>query len=264
MTSGVTPTCCGSFAADHWLRCGRKWSRSAPAPMRASCRAGIRSVGGTGNSGLDGLTAVVDQLAGVPLPASAIESLVLPPRVRDYSPAMLDELLASGEVVWSGGGSISAGDGWVAFHPADTAPLSLAAPTAIELTAAHHAILDALAGGGAFFFRQLAQTGIAEQELKAALWELDLGRFGHRRHLRAGPRDARRRAGQPQTVHPGAPAGPRRTSAPAQPLQRCARPVPRQPTPRWRDGGQRCRCPSRTRRCGPTIRPRCCCTAMAC
>jgi ATP-dependent Lhr-like helicase len=130
------------------------------------------SAGNSANSGLDGLTAVVDQLAGVPLPASAIESLVLPPRVRDYSPAMLDELLASGEVVWSGGGSISAGDGWVAFHPADTAPLSLAAPTAIELTAAHHAILDTLAGGGAFFFRQLAQTGIAEQELKAALWEL--------------------------------------------------------------------------------------------
>ena len=73
------------------------------------------------NAGLDGLVAVVDQLAGVPLPASAIESLVLPPRVRDYSPAMLDELLASGEVVWSGAGSISASDGWVAFHPADTA-----------------------------------------------------------------------------------------------------------------------------------------------
>jgi ATP-dependent helicase Lhr and Lhr-like helicase len=129
-------------------------------------------VGSATNSGLDGLVSVVDQLAGVPLPASAIESLVLPSRVRDYSPAMLDELLASGEVVWSGGGSISAGDGWVAFHPADTAPLTLTAPAAIELTAAHHAILDGLAGGGAFFFRQLTQTGIGEQELKAALWEL--------------------------------------------------------------------------------------------
>ncbi len=132
----------------------------------------VGSAGHSSNAGLDGLAAVIDQLAGVPLPASAIESLVLPPRVRDYSPAMLDELLASGEVVWSGAGSISAGDGWVAFHPADTAPLTLAAPTTIELTAAHQAILDTLAGGGAFFFRQLAQTGIGEQELKAALWEL--------------------------------------------------------------------------------------------
>ena len=60
--------------------------------------------GSAANSGLDGLAAVIDQLAGVPLPASAIESLVLAPRVRDYSPAMLDELLASGEVMWSGAG----------------------------------------------------------------------------------------------------------------------------------------------------------------
>ncbi|WP_343573816.1 ATP-dependent helicase [Mycobacterium sp.] len=124
------------------------------------------------NSGLDGLLAVIDQLAGVPLPASAIESLVLAPRVRDYSPALLDELLASGEVLWSGAGSISGSDGWVAFHCADTAPLTLAAASQIEYTAAHRAILDTLAGGGAFFFRQLAQHGIGETELKAALWEL--------------------------------------------------------------------------------------------
>jgi ATP-dependent helicase Lhr and Lhr-like helicase len=132
---------------------------------------------GTGtDSGLDGLVAVVEQLAGIPLPASAIESLILTPRVRDYSPAMLDELLASGEVIWSGAGSISGSDGWIAFHPADSAPLTLAAATEIELTEAHRAILDTLAGGGAFFFRQLIQEGtpkeISEQTLKAALWEL--------------------------------------------------------------------------------------------
>lgn len=128
--------------------------------------------GSAPNSGLDGLLAVIDQLAGVPLPASAIESLVLAPRVRDYSPALLDELLASGEVLWSGAGSISGSDGWVAFHAADTAPLTLAAGSEIEFTAAHRAILDMLAGGGAFFFRQLGQQGIGEAELKAALWEL--------------------------------------------------------------------------------------------
>src|SRR6185437_9963589 len=112
-----------------------------------------------------------DQLAGVPLPASAVESLVLAPRVRDYSPAMLDELLASGEVLWSGAGTISGSDGWVTFHAADSAPLTLSG-TEIEFTAAHRAILDMLAGGGAFFFRQLGQDGLGEAELKAALWEL--------------------------------------------------------------------------------------------
>jgi ATP-dependent helicase Lhr and Lhr-like helicase len=128
---------------------------------------------GTGtDAGLDGLASVVDQLSGVPLPASAIESLILAPRVRDYAPATLDELLASGEIIWSGAGSISGSDGWIAFHPADSAPLTLAAAAEIEFTEAHRAILDTLTGGGAFFFRQLAQNGVSEQILKAALWEL--------------------------------------------------------------------------------------------
>jgi ATP-dependent Lhr-like helicase len=128
------------------------------------------------NAGLDGLAAVMDQLAGVALPASAIESLIFSARVRDYSPAMLDELLASGEVIWAGAGSTSGNDGWIAFHPADSAPLTLAAATGIEFTEARHVILDTLAGGGGFFFRQLAtggtQTRIGEQTLKRALWEL--------------------------------------------------------------------------------------------
>ena len=128
--------------------------------------------GSAANSGLDGLLAVIDQLAGVPLPASAIESLVLAPRVRDYSPALLDELLASGEVLWSGAGSISGSDGWVTFHSADTAPLTLSAGSEIEFTTTHRAVLDMLSGGGAFFFRQLGQDGIGEGELKTALWEL--------------------------------------------------------------------------------------------
>jgi ATP-dependent Lhr-like helicase len=123
-------------------------------------------------SGLDGLMSVIDQLAGVRIPASALEPLVLAPRVRDYSPAMLDELLAAGEVTWSGAGSISGSDGWIALHASDSAPLSLAAPDEIDFTDTHRAILDALGGGGAYFFRQLAQDGIGETALKDALWEL--------------------------------------------------------------------------------------------
>src|SRR6201999_4544003 len=64
---------------------------------------------GSHNSGIDGLAAVIDQLAGVPVPASAIEPLVFGQRVRDYQPAMLDELLAAGEVTWSGAGQIGGG-----------------------------------------------------------------------------------------------------------------------------------------------------------
>jgi len=126
----------------------------------------------SGHSGAYGLMSVVDQLAGVRIPASAIEPLVLAPRVRDYSPAMLDELLATGEVTWSGAGSISGSDGWIALHPSDSAPLTLAGPAEIDFTDAHRAILDTLTGGGAYFFRQLAQDEVGEATLKAALWEL--------------------------------------------------------------------------------------------
>ncbi|GFG72951.1 ATP-dependent helicase [Mycobacterium botniense] len=131
-----------------------------------------QQVGSASTSGPDGLVAVVEQLAGVALPASAIEPLVLAPRVRDYSPALLDELLASGEVTWSGAGTISGSDGWVVLHLSDSAPLTLAAPSPIEFTDTHRRILDTLAGGGAYFFRQLIQPGIDQASLKAALWDL--------------------------------------------------------------------------------------------
>lgn len=129
---------------------------------------------GSAAAGVDGLAAVIDQLSGVPVPASAVEPLVLGPRVRDYQPGMLDELLASGEVTWSGVGSISGSDGWIAFHHADTAPLTLAPPAEIDFTDTHRAIFDVLGqpgeDRGAFFFRQLADG--SEDAVKTALWEL--------------------------------------------------------------------------------------------
>ncbi|ABM12461.1 ATP dependent helicase, Lhr family [Mycolicibacterium vanbaalenii PYR-1] len=129
-------------------------------------------LGGDAVSGVDGLAAVIDQLAGVPMPASAVEPLIFGQRVRDYQPGMLDELLASGEVLWSGVGSLSTADGWVAFHLAETAPLSLAPYGDLGLTDIHHAVLAALAGGGAYFFRQLTVDGVGTESLKEALWQL--------------------------------------------------------------------------------------------
>jgi ATP-dependent helicase Lhr and Lhr-like helicase len=129
-----------------------------------------QQIGMPGSAGVEGLHAVIEQIAGVAMPASALEPLILGRRVRDYQPAMLDELLASGEVVWSGVGAISGSDGWIALHTADTAPLSLAAPAEIEFTDRHRMLLDTLSHGGGFFFRQLANGH--DDELKTALWEL--------------------------------------------------------------------------------------------
>ncbi|MEO8262042.1 MAG: ATP-dependent helicase, partial [Pseudolysinimonas sp.] len=133
-------------------------------------------VGGT-LRGVDGLVSALDQLAGVALPASTWESLVLPARVRDYSPAMLDELMTTGEVLWSGRGELTGGDGWLSLHLAESAPLTLAEPTLVDQTDLHGRVIDALAGGGAFFFRQLATalsvTGpVDDKDLANALWDL--------------------------------------------------------------------------------------------
>jgi ATP-dependent Lhr-like helicase len=130
---------------------------------------------GTGQlRGIDGLAQVIDQLGGVALPASAWESLVLPARLRDYSPAWLDELTVTGEVLWSGGGVLPGSDGWVSLHLAESAATTLALPTDVETTELQREILVALAGGGAYFFRQLATAvgSMDDRELATALWEL--------------------------------------------------------------------------------------------
>ena len=99
---------------------------------------------------------VVERLAGVPVPASALETLVLPGRVPGYSPALLDELTSAGEIVWSGAGALPGGDGWLVLAPADGAPLLLPEPGEVSMTPVHSAVLEVLSGGGALFFRMLS------------------------------------------------------------------------------------------------------------
>ena len=126
--------------------------------------------------GIDGVAAVIEQLAGVPIPASAWESLVLPARVSDYSPAMLDELTATGEVIWSGHGSLPGRDGWIALHPADTAPAHAAAARGGDHP--RHArgagSLAALAKGRRVLRRAAPKLADAENEASVveALWHL--------------------------------------------------------------------------------------------
>ncbi|MEU8174270.1 DEAD/DEAH box helicase [Microbispora hainanensis] len=105
---------------------------------------------------MDALITAIERLQGAAVPASALESLVLPARVPGYSPALLDELTSSGEVVWVGQGSLPGGDGWVGLYFADTAPLLLPAPSEITMTPLHEQILEILSGGGALFFRELS------------------------------------------------------------------------------------------------------------
>ena len=133
------------------------------------------AAGGRGGlRGVDGVLAAIDQLAGCAVPASALEPLVLGARVRDYEPSYLDELTAAGEVIWAGHSALPGADGWVSLHLADQAPLTLPEPQPFEHADLHQAVLDALAPGGAWFFRQLADavSSADDARLSAALWEL--------------------------------------------------------------------------------------------
>ncbi|MHB9758364.1 ATP-dependent helicase [Streptomyces sp. BYX5S] len=136
-------------------------------------------VGGHGLRGIDGLVRAVEQLQGASVPASALEKLVLPSRVSGYAPALLDELTASGEVLWAGAGSLPGKDGWISLYLADAAPLLLPPAHPLELTPLHQSVLDTLSGGYGLFFRQIADqvraTGHPEAtdpHLADALWEL--------------------------------------------------------------------------------------------
>ncbi len=138
--------------------------------------------GGGRPRGVDGVLTVVGQLAGCPLPASALESLVLSARVSDYEPSYLDELTSTGEVLWAGHGTLPGTDGWVSLHLADQAPLTLPEHHAFEHSELHQAVLDALTPGGAWFFRQLGQAVQAPTDaaLATALWDLVwAGRVGN-------------------------------------------------------------------------------------
>ncbi|MEW2352732.1 DEAD/DEAH box helicase [Spirillospora sp. NPDC029432] len=177
-----------------------------------------------GNSrlrGIDALVQAIEQLQGAAVPASALESLVLPSRVQGYTPAMLDELTSAGEVVWAGQGGLPGGDGWVSLYLADTAPLLMPEPAEITLTPVHLAVLDALSDGGALFFRMLsdrvnAQVTVNDQDLVAAVW--DLVWAGHLTNDTLAPLRSALGSGRPthrsRTTRRGRPVLPSRTGPP--------------------------------------------------
>ncbi|MGI8879842.1 MAG: ATP-dependent helicase [Jatrophihabitans sp.] len=124
-------------------------------------------------SGADAVLRVVEQLAGVPIPASALESMVLPSRIVGYRPSDLDALTAAGEVLWCGAGSLPGQDGWVALAPADAADLLLPVPAETERTDIQLGLLAALGEDQALFFRTLAErVARPEAEVSEALWDL--------------------------------------------------------------------------------------------
>ncbi|MEU4214592.1 ATP-dependent helicase [Actinoplanes sp. NPDC026623] len=176
--------------------------------------------------GVDALAASIEQLQGVAAPASAWERLLLPARVADFAPPLLDELCASGEVLWAGSGSIPGGDGWVTLAYADSAPLLLPPPDdELALTPLHQAVLAALGDAQALFFRDLSdRAGCTDDPgLAAVIWDLVWAghltndTFAPLRGLLGGSGAHRAKAAPARTRYrrPGRPAMPSRSGPPA-------------------------------------------------
>ncbi len=128
---------------------------------------------GSASHGLDRLRDVLLQLEGLPIPASVLESEVLPARIAGYEPALLDQLGAGGELVWFGAGRLGRDDGRVVLVRREM--LDHFAPGTEPGTTAttHRAIVDALSSRGALFFTDLVAAASAPLgEVLEALWDL--------------------------------------------------------------------------------------------
>jgi ATP-dependent helicase Lhr and Lhr-like helicase len=107
-------------------------------------------------------------LQGLPLPVSLWESEVLPRRVPGYRPEQLDQLCASGELVWVGAGL----DRVAVFFREDAPLLGRPSGAPEPEGAAHDAIRSALAGGARFWADLLDATQLEDAVALPALWDL--------------------------------------------------------------------------------------------
>lgn len=178
-----------------------------PAVPNPLAEHGTEHTGQDSASSTEDLLTAIDQLAGVRVPASALETLILPARVPGYQPHMLDELMASGRVFFTGAGQLGGGsaqksDGWIRLHLSESSSLTLGEDYPEQLLRAEnpelwealqapgtleHAIYEALAHGGLFvpaLRERVAQLMSAAApagqvvtfpdaaEVSAALWRL--------------------------------------------------------------------------------------------
>ena len=128
-------------------------------------------------AGIDRLREILVPLQGLALPADVWERDVLPRRTGAYSPAWLDGLCASGEVVWVGAGSLGRNSGRVALYfredaellgPPRHGPTRPDAPSEPD----HDLIRERLSQAPCFFTDFLAELPLAPEQLQEALWDL--------------------------------------------------------------------------------------------
>jgi ATP-dependent Lhr-like helicase len=153
--------------------------------------------------GRNALFDAIAQIQGVAIPASVLETQVLPARVEGYHPRDLDLLMSSGAVIWTGCEPLGLHDGRVALYLTEDAEFLMSPPTSSQSprdavagrtaeghlasglisedspaqqrpsTSLHDRIRRHLATRGASFFPQIQQaTGGFPPEVLEALWDL--------------------------------------------------------------------------------------------
>jgi ATP-dependent helicase Lhr and Lhr-like helicase len=107
-------------------------------------------------------------LQGLSLPVSLWESEVLPRRVPGFNPGQLDQLCASGEVVWVGAGL----DRVAVFFREDAPALGRPAATPPPEGDDHDRIRDTLGHSAEFWHDLVAATELEPEVALPALWDL--------------------------------------------------------------------------------------------
>ena len=127
-----------------------------------------------GGAGVDRLREALIPLQGLALPVEVWERDVLLRRVGAYSPTWMDQLCASGEVVWIGAGALGRHSGRVALYfREDLAVLGPPPFRGAEPDAEAHALIrERLDAGACFFTDLLVDVDLVPDELQEALWDL--------------------------------------------------------------------------------------------
>ena len=126
-------------------------------------------------AGVDRLREVLVSLQGLAVPAEVWERDVLPRRAGAYSPAWIDQLCASGELVWIGAGALGRSSGRVALYFREDLPVLGPPPQKGAVPSdspAHEAVRARLAAGACFFTDLLVDVDLAPEEIQEALWDL--------------------------------------------------------------------------------------------
>mgnify|MGYP000919088728 CR=1 FL=1 len=116
------------------------------------------------------LEAAVKALAGLPLPPGVWESVLLPGRVDDYRPELLDTLLGTGKYFWR------IGPDGLSFHACDDIDWDADMPDAAALNESEKRVIDVLMKRGATFTQRLTDLTDGESPYEALLSMAENGR----------------------------------------------------------------------------------------